>query len=146
MNTTAALAGIALIGTITAVVTGLAVSQMDNIAQIDPKIENDNMYKLDDQLVVELVNRGQPINTSKIDLLYDYHGITYNHSTLEQEMQREKNCLPANSTWSRGQRVECRTGIEFPSAGNELELILTYKNENAWTAVCKPSTSDAVGC
>lgn len=146
MNTTAALAGIALIGTITAVITGLAVSQMENINRVEPEIENGNMYKLDDQLVVELINRGEPVNTSKLDLLYDYHGITYNHSTLKDEMQREKNCLPANSTWSKGQRIECRTGIEFPPASNELTLILQYKDRNAWTAVCKPSTSDAVGC
>lgn len=146
MNTTAALAGIALIGTITAVVTGLAVSQMDNVAQIEPEIDNDNMYKVDDQLVVELINRGEPVNTSRLKLLYDYHGITYNHSTLKDEIQREKNCLPENTTWSKGQRIECRTGIQFPPASNELRLILQYKDENAWTAACKPSTSDAVGC
>lgn len=146
MNTTAALAGIALIGTIAAVITGLAVSQMENINQIDPEIDNNNMYKVDDQLVVELVNRGEPLNTSKLQLLYNYHGVLHNHTTLG-DMQREKNCLGANTTWPSNTEIECRTGIEFPQANNELELQIIYENDTkVWTATCKPSTTSAVGC
>lgn len=146
MNTTSSLAAIALVGTIAATITGLAMNSLEGMDEKTPEIENDNMYKLDDQLVVELINRGEPVNTSKLELLYDYHGITYNHTTLRDEIRREKNCLPENSTWEKGQRVECSTGIQFPPADNELQLTLLYKDEKAWSTICKPSTSGAVGC
>lgn len=146
MNTTSSLAAIALIGTLVATITGLAMNSMEELDDRTPEISNENMYKLDDQLVVELVNRGEPVNTSNLKLLYRYHGITYNHSTLEKEMQREKDCIPGNSTWEKGQRIECRTGTKFPPADNELRLTLMYKNEETWSEICKPTTSDAVGC
>ena len=146
MNTTAALAGIALIGTIATAITGLTVSQLESTDRVEPEIGNENMYKLDNQLVVELVNRGEPINTSRLKLLYNYHGITYNHSKLKDEMQRKKNCLPANTTWNKGQRIECHTGIKFPPANNELDLMLKYSESYIWTETCRPSTTSAIGC
>lgn len=145
MNTTSSLAAIALVGTIAAVITGLSMSKLDSFEQKEPEIKSSTMYKVDGQIIAELVNTGQAINTSKMQLIYDSNGITYQHATLPEDLKHEKNCLP-NGTWNTDQRVECRTGIEFPNAGNEIELTLLYNNETHWNSACRPSTSSSVGC
>lgn len=146
MNTKSSLAGIGLVALITLASVYGMMKGLEETDKVRPEISFDSKYKVDNTLVIEMTNTGEPVNTSKLKVYYRFNHETYNYTELPGTLKQEKACLPENTTWRRNQRIKCRTGIKFPSTGQKLEVILRYGDKDYWKAECEPSTSSAVGC
>ncbi|QKQ97913.1 hypothetical protein GKQ38_00025 [Candidatus Nanohaloarchaea archaeon] len=129
---------------ISTIVTGVYIALQHQQAP-QPEVNYESMYKADSQLVAEMENIGEPVNASQLEIKYILNGENYSHSQLPEEMKRNQTCFTSNTTWENGEKITCGTGIKFPAADTELQIVTRYR-EQKWSETCNPTTSSAVGC